>query len=229
MLAEPAMTNAGIIWPEPGYHEALRAMTRRCGTLLILDETHTICAGPGGCTRAWELEPDLFAIGKSIAGGLPAAAMGLTQELSDRLTTPPVGIPGKHFGIATGGTVAGTMLQTAAIRATLADVLTEDAFEVMIALATRLAEGLSEIINRYGLPWHVNRLGCRAEYRFVKDPPRNGEQAERAFDEALDTLVHVYMANRGVLLTPFHTMVLISPQTTDEDVDLHNTVFEELA
>jgi glutamate-1-semialdehyde 2,1-aminomutase len=228
VLAEPAMTNAGIIWPEPGYHAALRALTREYGTLLIMDETHTICAGPGGCTRGWGLEPDLFTIGKSIAGGLPAAAMGLTQEMSERLTTPPRGIPGKHFGIGTGGTLAGTVLQMAAIRATLGQVLTEAAFEKMIAVATRLAEGVSEIITRYELPWHVNRLGCRAEYRFVKDPPRNGEEAERAFDDELDALVHVYMANRGILLTPFHTMVLISPQTTDEDVALHNTVFEEL-
>ncbi len=228
VLAEPAMTNAGIIWPEPGYHEALRAISRRYGTLLILDETHSICAGARGCTREWGLEPDFFTIGKSIAGGLPAAAMGLTQEMSDRLTTPPAGIPGKCFGIGTGGTVAGTILQMAAIRATLSEVLTEAAFERMIAVATRLADGVARIVDAYGLPWHVNRLGCRAEYRFVKDKPSNGAEADRAFDEELDTLVHVYMANRGVLLTPFHTMVLISPQTTNEDVDLHNRVFEEL-
>lgn len=229
VLAEPAMTNAGIIWPEPGYHEALRELTRAYGTLLILDETHTICAGPGGCTRAWVLEPDLFTIGKSIAGGLPAAAMGLTQELAEILTTPPRGIPGKHFGIGTGGTVAGTVLQTAAIRATLGEVLTEAAFEKMIATATRLADGTATIIDAHELPWHVNRLGCRAEYRFVGHKPKNGEEADRAFDEELDSLVHVFMANRGILLTPFHTMVLVSPQTTAEDVDLHSEVFEELA
>ena len=228
VLAEPAMTNAGIIWPEPGYHEALRAITRKHGTLLILDETHTICAGAGGCTREWALEPDFFTIGKSIAGGLPAAAMGLTQEVAEILTAAPRGIPGKHFGIGVAGTVAGTMLQTAAIRATLADVLTEVAFERMIAVATGLADGVAECIDAYELPWHVNRLGCRAEYRFVKDPPRNGAEADEAFDDELDTLVHVYMANRGILLTPFHTMVLISPQTTCEDVELHNAVFEEL-
>jgi glutamate-1-semialdehyde 2,1-aminomutase len=228
VLAEPAMTNAGIILPDAAYHEALRALTREHGTLLILDETHTICAGPGGCTRAWSLEPDLFTIGKSIAGGLPAAAMGLTQELADRLTTPPLGIPGKHFGIGTGGTLSGTILQMAAIRATLGEVLTGAAFEKMTAVAARLAEGVSRTIETYELPWHVNRLGCRAEYRFVEVPPRNGAEADQAFDDELDTLVHVYMANRGILLTPFHTMVLISPQTTEEDVDLHNAVFEEL-
>lgn len=229
VLAEPAMTNAGIIWPDPDYHAALRAITSKYGTLLILDETHTICAGVGGCTGAWRLEPDFVTIGKSIAGGLPAAAMGITHEVADRLTTPPRGIPGKHFGIGTGGTLAGTMLQTAAIRATLGQVLTEAAFEKMIAVATRLADGAAGIIEAYDLPWHVNRLGCRAEYRFVRNKPRNGEEADRAFDDELDTLVHVYMVNRGILLTPFHTMVLISPQTTDEDVDLHNRVFEDLA
>lgn len=228
VLTEPAMTNAGIIWPEPGYHDALRKLCRKHGTLLILDETHTICAGPGGCTREWELQPDFFTIGKSIAGGLPAAAMGLTQEMSDRLTTPPTGIAGKHFGIGTGGTVAGTVLQMAAIRATLGEVLTEAAFLKMIAVATRLADGATAVIAAHELPWHVNRLGCRVEYRFIKDKPRNGGEADEAFDEGLDTLVHVYMANRGVLLTPFHTMVLISPQTTDDDADLHNRVFEEM-
>jgi glutamate-1-semialdehyde 2,1-aminomutase len=229
VLAEPAMTNAGIIWPEPGYHAALRAISRKYGTLLVLDETHTICAGPGGCTREWGLEPDFFTIGKSIAGGLPAAAMGPTLEMSDRLTTPPLGIAGKHFGIGTDGTVAGTMLRMAAVRATLSEVLTEAAFLGMIAVATRLADGVAAIIDAYDLPWHVNRLGCRAEYRSVKDKPRNGGEPDEVFAEELDTLVHVYMANRGVLLTPFHTMVLISPQTTDEDVDLHNQVFEQLA
>lgn len=228
VLAEPAMTNAGIIWPDSGYHTALRAITRKYGTLLILDETHSICAGAGGCTREWHLEPDFFTIGKSIAGGLPAAAMGLTQEVADQLTSPPRGIPGKHFGIGTGGTVAGTILQTAAIRATLGEVLTEAAFEKMIAIAARLADGVTATIDSYDLPWHVNRLGCRAEYRFVKDKPRNGGEAHDVFDDDLDSLVHVYMANRGILLTPFHTMVLISPQTTDEDVELHNRVFEEL-
>ncbi len=222
VLCEPAMTNAGIIFPDPGYHEALREMTRRFGTLLIIDETHTISSGPGGLTRIWNLEPDFFTIGKPIAGGLPAAAMGLTQELADRLQT------GDCFGLGVGGTLSGSVLQTAAIRATLENVLTQSAYDRMIPIAERLASGVDEIIKDADLPWHVNRLGCRAEYRFCRVPPKNGAESEAAFDDDLDRLVHVFFANRGILLTPFHSMVLVSPATTVEDVDLHNKVFGEL-
>ena len=222
LLMEPAMTNAGIILPEEGYHRALREITRKYGTLVIIDETHTICAGPGGLTREWNLEPDFFTIGKSIAGGLPAAAMGLTDEVADKLPK------GKSFGIGVGGTLSGTVLQMAAIKATLGKVLTQEAFASMIPVAIKLADGVAKIIKENNLPWHVNRLGCRVEYRFTSDPPRNGAESEAVFDDDLDALVHVYMANRGILLTPFHSMVLISPQTTGEDVILHNQVFAEM-
>ena len=222
VLCEPAMTNAGIIFPEPGYHDALHEITRRYGTLLIIDETHTISAGPGGLTRIWNLEPDFFTIGKAIAGGLPVAAMGLAQGVAEKLDT---GEP--CFGLGVGGTLAGTVLQMAAIRATLENVLTEENYKRMIAVAKHLADGVDKIIKENGLPWHVNRLGCRAEYRFCPTPPKNGAESEEAFDDDLDALVHVYMANRGILLTPFHSMVLISPVTTVEDVDLHNEVFGE--
>lgn len=222
VLCEPAMTNAGIIFPEPGYHAALREMTRRFGTLLIIDETHTISSGPGGLTRIWNLEPDFFTIGKPIAGGLPAAAMGLTQELADKLQTGPC------FGLGVGGTLSGNPLQIAAIRATLENVLTQSAYDRMIPIAERLASGVDKIIKDAGLPWHVNRLGCRAEYRFCRVPPKNGAESEAAFDDDLDGLTHVFFANRGILLTPFHSMVLVSPVTTVEDVDLHNKVFGEL-
>lgn len=221
VLCEPAMTNSGIIFPDPGYHEALREMTRRFGTLLIIDETHTISSGPGGLTRIWNLKPDFFTIGKPIAGGLPAAAMGLTQELADRLQT------GGCFGLGVGGTLSGSVLQTAAIRATLENVLTQSAYDRMIPIAERLASGVDKIIKDADLPWHVNRLGCRAEYRFCRVPPKNGAESEAAFDDDLDRLVHVFFANRGILLTPFHSMVLVSPATTVEDVDLHNKVFGE--
>jgi len=221
VLCEPAMTNSGIIFPDPGYHEALREMTRRFGTLLIIDETHTISSGPGGLTRIWNLKPDFFTIGKPIAGGLPAAAMGLTQELADRLQT------GGCFGLGVGGTLSGSVLQTAAIRATLENVLTQSAYDRMIPIAERLASGVDKIIKDADLPWHVNRLGCRAEYRFCRAPPKNGAESEAAFDDDLDRLVHVFFANRGILLTPFHSMVLVSPATTVEDVDLHNKVFGE--
>lgn len=223
VLCEPAMTNAGIIFPESGYHEALREITRRYGTLLIIDETHTISAGPGGLTRIWNLEPDFFTIGKAIAGGMPVAAMGLARGVAKKLDTGE-----RSFGLGVGGTLAGTVLQAAAIRATLESVLTAENYERMIAIAKRLSDGVDKIIKDNDLPWHVNRLGCRAEYRFCQNPPKNGAESEEVFDDDLDALVHVYMANRSILLTPFHTMVLISPATTAEDVDLHNKVFGEL-
>lgn len=223
VLCEPAMTNAGIILPEPGYHKALRAITRRFGTLLIIDETHTISAGPGGLTRIWNLEPDFFTIGKAIASGLPVAALGLAKEVADRLETGE-----RCFGLGVGGTLAGSIIQAAATRATLEHVLTREAYDRMIPIAKRLADGVAKIIKDNNLPWHVNLLGCRAEYRFCLIPPKNGLESEEAFDNDLDTLVHIYMANRGVLLTPFHSMVLISPATTAEDADLHNMVFSEL-
>ena len=222
VLTEPAMTNAGIILPNPGFHESLRKITIKYGTHLIIDETHTICAGPGGLTGLWNLKPDFLTIGKSIGGGLPVAAMGMTGEVASKLQS------GKRFGIGVGGTLSGSVLQMAAIKATLGEVLTEKAFEKMITVAERLTDGVDEIIKRNNIPWHVNRIGCRAEYRFVKDPPQNGAESEAVFDEKLDTLLHVFMANRGVLLTPFHTMVLVSPQTTMEDVDIHNQIFAEL-
>jgi len=221
VLCEPAMTNAGIIFPEPGYHEALREMTRRFGTLLIIDETHTISSGPGGLTRIWNLEPDFFTIGKPIAGGLPAAALGLSQEVAEEL------LAGPPLGLGVGGTLSGNALQAVAIRATLENVLTQSAYERMIPITERLANGIDKIIKDADLPWHVNRLGCRAEYRFCRIPPRNGAESEAVFDGDLDRLVHVFCANRGVLITPFHSMVLVSPATTVEDVDLHNKVFGE--
>jgi glutamate-1-semialdehyde 2,1-aminomutase len=223
VLCEPAMTNCGIIPPKRGYHEALREITRRYGTLLFIDETHTISSGPGGLTRIWNLEPDLFTLGKAIAGGLPAAALGLSKEVSEKLLEPPVPM----LGI--GGTLSGSALQMAAIRATLENVLTQENYDRMIPIAKRLADGVDNIIKEYDLPWHVHRIGCRAEYRFSKIPPRNGREAMKILDVDVDVLVHVFMANRGVLLTPFHSMVLISPDTTVEDVDLHNKVFEQLA
>jgi len=225
VLAEPAMTNIGIVHPEPGYHDALREVTRRTGTLLILDETHTICAGPGGCTAAWGLEPDLLVIGKPIAGGLPSAAYGMTTEVADRirieLETSDVG------GI--GGTLAGNALSLAATRATLSAVLTEEAFVHMIPLAERWTDGVDAAIQASGLLWHVTRLGARAEYLFGPDRPRNGREAAAMDDFALQQLTHLYALNRGILLTPFHNMALMSPATAEPDVDRHTAVFSEMA
>jgi len=228
VLAEPALTNIGIVLPEPGFHDALREATRAAGTLLIIDETHTICAGPGGYTAAHGLEPDLLTIGKPIAGGVPAAAYGFSAEVADRLEElMPRDERADTGGI--GGTVAANVLSLAATRATLAEVLTEEAFEHMIALGERFEAGVAEVIERHDLPWHVTRLGCRVEYLFRRERPRNGSEAAAGGDAELDRLIHLYALNRGILLTPFHNMALMSPATTEADVDLHTKVFEEAA
>ena len=225
VLAEPALTNIGIVHPEPGFHDALRELTRLHGTLLAIDETHTICCGPGGFTAANGLEPDLVTIGKTIAGGIPAAAYGFSEELAARLTGT-IELGEIDVG-GIGGTLAGNALSLAATRATLAEVLTEEAFARMIPLAERWTEGVESAIAEAGLPWHVTRLGCRAEYLFGPDRPRNGSEAHAAGNAALERYMHLFALNRGILLTPFHNMALMSPATTEADVDRHTEVFRE--
>ena len=223
VLAEPAMTNVGIVLPEPGFHGVLRDLTRKHGTLLIIDETHTICAGPGGSTKADALEPDILVFGKAVGGGVPGAAYGVTQEVADR-------IQAKHSledcdtgGI--GGTLAGNALSLAAMRATLEKVLIAANFQRMIPLAERWAAGVRKGIEDFDVPWHVTRLGCRAEYLFASQAPRNGTEAHDAMDFELERFLHLYAMNRGILLTPFHNMALMSPQTEAEDIDRHTQVF----
>ncbi|HSN93353.1 MAG TPA: aspartate aminotransferase family protein [Anaeromyxobacteraceae bacterium] len=225
VLAEPAMTNIGIVLPEPGFHDALRALTRRHGTLLVLDETHTISAGPGGCTKAWGLDPDLVTLGKPVASGIPAAVFGFTHEVAERWRARSSVELADTGGI--GGTLAGNALAVAAMRATLEKVLTEEAYARMIPLAERFAEGVEGIVREKGLPWIVKRLGGRAEYWFRRTPPRNGGEAAAAVDPELDRYMHLAALNRGILMTPFHAMALMSPATTREDVDLHTSVFRE--
>ncbi len=225
VLAEPAMTNIGIIHPEPGFHAALRAITRRTGTLLILDETHTICAGPSGYTGAYGLQPDLLTIGKPIAGGVPAAAYGMSAEVAARIDAEKDRIDQDAGGI--GGTLAGNALAVAAVRATLEHVLTEAAFARTIPLAERFEAGARAAIDDCRLPWNVTRLGCRAEYWFRPQPARNGSEAAAAIDPLLDRYMHLFALNRGILLTPFHNMALIAPGTTEADIDFHTRVFGE--
>jgi glutamate-1-semialdehyde 2,1-aminomutase len=224
VLIEPALTNIGIVLPEPGYLDAVRDLTRRTGTLLLIDETHTICAGPGGMTARHGLTPDLLVIGKTIGGGIPAGAYGMTADVAARLAgtiDPDVSDIG---GI--GGTLAGYALSMAAIRATLGEVLTDEAFARMIPLAERWEDGVAGAIARHGVPWHVTRLGARAEYHFVATPPRTGAEQAAHADPALERFLHLWAMNRGVLMTPFHNMALMSPATTEADVDLHSEVFE---
>jgi glutamate-1-semialdehyde 2,1-aminomutase len=227
VLAEPALTNIGIVLPEPGYHDALRRLTRETGTLLIIDETHTICAGPGGCTAAWGLAPDMLTIGKPIGGGLPCAVYGFGQEVADRVHADWDYHAQDVSGV--GGTLAGNVLQLAAIRATLGEVLTDEAFAHTIALAERLNEGVQAVIDEYGLPWVVKRLGCRTEYWPRPTPPKNGGEAAAAEDPVLDRFLHLFALNRGILMTPFHDMALIAPSATTADVDRHTEVFREAA
>jgi glutamate-1-semialdehyde 2,1-aminomutase len=225
VLTEPALTNVGMVFPEPGFHDALRALTRKHGALLAIDETHTICCGPGGYTAAHGLEPDIVTIGKPIAGGIPAAAYGFSQEVSARLAGT-IELEDVDVG-GIGGTLAANALSLAVMRATLAEVLTEEAFARMIPLAERWTAGVEAGIEEAGLPWHVSRLGCRAEYLFGPDRPRNGSQAHAAGDVALERYMHLYALNRGILLTPFHNMALMSPATTEADVDRHTEIFRE--
>ncbi len=225
VLAEPAMTNIGIVLPEPGFHAALRELTRKTGTLLILDETHTISAGPGGCTRAWDLEPDAITLGKPIGSGIPAAVYGFSADLARRIRAKSNVELADTGGI--GGTLAGNALSLAAMRATLEEVLTADAYSRMLPLAERFAAGVEAAIAEYALPWVVKRLGARAEYWFRATPPKNGGEAATAHDPDLDRYMHLAALNRGILMTPFHNMALMSPASTEEDVDRHTVVFRE--
>jgi glutamate-1-semialdehyde 2,1-aminomutase len=227
VLTEPALTNIGIVLPEPGFHDALRRLTRETGTLLVIDETHTLCAGPGGYTAAYRLEPDVLTVGKAIGSGIPSAAYGFSAEVAERVEASIDRDESDVGGI--GGTLAGNVLSFAAMRATLAHVLTEEAFERMIALGERFERGVEAAIDAHRLPWHVTRLGCRVEYLFRAERPVSGSDAAAGADHLLDRLIHLYALNRGILLTPFHNMALMSPATTEEDVDRHTAVFGEAA
>ena len=226
-LFEPVLTNIGIVLPDPGYHEAVRDLCTRYGTLLLIDETHTISAGPGGCTQAWGLQPDIVTIGKTLGAGIPSAAYGFTQEVADRVYEHTDWKNADVGGV--GGTLAGNALSLAAMRATLGEVMTDDAFARMIALGERFEAGVAGVIEDRGLPWHVVRLGCRVEYLFRPDRARTGSEAAAGQDDEVDPFIHLYLLNRGILMTPFHNMALMSPATTADDVDRHTEVFAEMA
>ncbi len=226
VLTEPALTNIGIVLPEPGFHETIRKLTRQHGVPLIIDETHTMCAGAGGATREYGLEPDMVVMGKWLGSGVPGGALGMSADLADRVMDT---LPGPLRGpTGVGGTVAGNALSLAAMRATLEHVLTEDAFIGMTAVADRWREGVDEVIDRAKLPWHVVQMGCRGEYRFRPEPPRTGLEAAAEIDADLDRYLHLGCLNRGVLMTPFHNMALMSPAHTEADADRHTEAFAEL-
>jgi glutamate-1-semialdehyde 2,1-aminomutase len=224
VLMEPALTNIGIVLPEPGYLDGVRELTRRHGSYLINDETHTFSAGPGGATAAWGLSPDVVTIGKAIGGGVPVGAYGLSAELADRLTGR-ADLDLIDMG-GVGGTLAGNPVSMAATRATLSEVLTDAAFARMTETATAFATGLRKIIAGYRLPWSVAQLGARVEYRFASPAPRTGTGSAASADAELADFLHLYLLNRGILLTPFHNMALMSPVTTVDEVTGHHEVFD---
>ncbi|HEV3312104.1 MAG TPA: transaminase [Chloroflexota bacterium] len=226
ILMEPALTNIGIVLPEPGFHDGVRALATRYGALLMIDETHTISAGPGGMTGRDGLEPDIFVIGKSLGGGIPSGAYGLSEEVAERIrrATGDGGL-GDVGGV--GGTLAGNALSMAAMRATLDEVLTEAAFARMIEMATKYTAEAENIIVGADLAWSITQLGARAEYRFVRPAPRDGGEAAAAADRDLDEYMHLYTLNRGILMTPFHNMALMCPDTSESDIDRHSEVFAD--
>jgi len=225
VLMEPVMTNCGIILPEEGYLEGVREITRRTGTVWIIDETHTWCAGPNGYTAIHHLQPDMITVGKAIAGGIPAGAFGASQEIFDKTISNMLAETTGVNGL--GGTLTGNALALAAMRATLQRVITNNAYDRMIPLAERFNESVERIIQQTGVPWHTVRLGTRVEYRFGAKPPKNGTEAIAAKDPLLNKYVHLYDLNHGILLTPFHNMALMSPHTTRKDVDLHTRTFQD--
>lgn len=217
VITEPALTNIGMVLPEPGFHQELRRLTREHGTLLVIDETHTISTGPGGYTRAHGLEPDFLVLGKPVAGGIPCAVYGFSAEMAERAQQAMRHSEPGHTGMGT--TLSGSSLAMAAMRVNLEQVMTQAAYDHMLPLSVRLAEGISSAIARHGLPWHVSQVGARAEFVFAARPPRNGSEAAAAMHGELEQAIHLYLLNRGVVITPFHNMTLVSPATSAADVD----------
>ncbi len=223
VLAEPVMTNIGIVHPQPGFHEALRELTRRYSALLILDETHTISAGPGGYTAEYGLEPDILTVGKPIGGGVSAGAYGVSAEIAVRIIARTSLSEADTGGV--GGTLAANALSLAAMRATLTDVLTPEAYRHATSVAERFEAGVRDVLTRRAVPFSVSRLGTRVEYIFRPEPPKNGSEGAAGQDAELDAFLHLYCLNRGILMTPFHNMALMSRDTSAADVDLHTEVF----
>jgi glutamate-1-semialdehyde 2,1-aminomutase len=218
VLAEPVMTNVGMVLPDPGYHDALRELTRRTGTLLVIDETHCLSSGPGGYTRAEGLDPDAIVLGKPVAGGVPTGIYGVSEEFGQRVRDY-LGRRDQLGFSGIGTTLSGSALQMAAMRAVLENYFTEGSFAPVIELAKQLEAGIATLIGKHGAPWHVVRVGARVEFMCAPERPRNGGEAYDMIHKPVDVAVHHYLLNRGVLITPFHNMMLICPATTQADVN----------
>jgi len=225
VLTEPALTNCGMVLPQTGFIENLRKLTTKYGSLLILDETHTISTGRGGWAKANNIAPDFLVIGKPIAGGLPAAAYGFSTDMAGHMKAAKDNAPAGHSGIGT--TLSGNMMTLAAIHATLTEVATTDAYAHMLELAEQLAHQLIFLITSHNLPWNITRLGARLELQFCENTPNNAQQARDAQNEVIESAIHLYLVNRGILLTPFHNMMLVCPSTTGKDVKKLVDVFKE--
>lgn len=226
VLAEPAMTNIGMVLPDEGFWDKAQRLIRASGAALVLDETHTISCGPGGYTRAQGLQPDAIVVGKPVGGGLPCAAYGFSAEWAERAMRAKREAPPGHSGIGT--TLTGNPLAMAAMRATLSQLMTPEVYAPMLALSSELADGLRAVIAQHRLPWCVTQLGARCEFQFRPTPPRNGSEAGAALDEELEHLVHLMLLNRGVLITPFHNMLLVCPATTRAQVRQLLSAFDEV-
>jgi glutamate-1-semialdehyde 2,1-aminomutase len=224
VITEPVLTNIGMVLPKPGFLDAVRQLTREFGTLLVMDETHTLSCGPGGYCREHGLQPDVLILGKPIAGGTPGAAYGFTAELGQRMQAAKNGAPPGHSGIGT--TLSAGLLTLRLMRAMLAEVMTDAAYAQMFSVAQRVADGLEDAMTRHGMPWTVTRIGARCEVQFARQRPRNGSEARAAFDDALESALHLALLNRGVLLTPFHNMVLACPAHTPQDADALISAFD---
>ncbi|WP_353644673.1 aspartate aminotransferase family protein [Mesorhizobium sp. WSM2239] len=227
VITEPVLTNSCMVLPEPGFHDALRRLTRGTGTLLLIDETHTISTGPGGYTRRHGLEPDLFVLGKPVAGGVPASIWGMSEDVAARYAAYSREKEPGYSGIGT--TLSANPLQFAAMRATLEEVMTEANYAHMEGLAARLERGLAAAIAECALPWHVMRVGARVEFICAPGPLRNGAEAYSAHAPELEAAIHVALVNRGCLIAPFHNMMLVSPATTKRQVDRLIAAFGDIA
>ncbi len=222
LLCEPAMTNIGMVLPDPGFMQKCRELTRKYGSLLIIDETHTISTDIGGCTRLWGLDPDFFVVGKPIAGGVPCGVFGCSAEMAGAMTKARQRDSEESHGHGHSGmgtTLSANALAMHCMRANLEQVMTQAAYDHMLPLAARLAEGLRQLIGKHNLNWSVTELGARCEFQFCATSPRTGAEAEAAFHDELQRALHLYLINRGILITPFHNMTLCCPSTTAEDVD----------
>ena len=217
VLAEPMMTNIGMVRDAPGFLDTLRLLCDETGTILVFDETHTISSGYGGHSNFSGPKPDILVVGKSIGGGVPCAVYGFTAGISERMAALNTSRPAGHSGIGT--TLSANALAITAMHAMLGQVITRAAYDHMLSTADHLVSQLNAVIASHTLDWHVSQSGARVELVCSVVPPRNGSEARAAMDHELESFIHLYLANRGILLAPFHNMMLVSPVTQASQVD----------